>query len=1153
MQALTPPPVGKTPGSPPSPSTRKRGKTQSIINSFIIIALLLSVGAGTFVATKLKQGGIAYAAPANTAMTTYKNDLSRTGQNRNETILTTSNVNQNQFGKRVEYKVDGQVYAQPLYLPNVNIAGTVHNVAFVATEHDSLYAFDADQISSTPISTFLWHRSFINTPAITTVPSSSVGCYDINPEYGITGTPVIDPSTNTLYVVANTLENGVNTYRLHAIDLTTGNDKPGSPTLIQASVQGSAGTVTFNPAIHLNRPGLLLLNGVVYIGWGSHCDNDLAHYHGWIMGYDASTYQQVTVYNVTLNGTAGAIWQSGQGIAADGSNIYVMTGNGTFDANTGGVDLGDSFIKLSTSGGLKQVDYFTPFNQSCLNSGDLDLGSGGPLLLPTSNEMVGVGKEGRVYVVSRANLGQYTPDPNLSCGSSEENRTDIDKIVQELPPNTANGGVWGSPSYWNGPAGEFVYLVGVKDHVKAFQLNNGLLSTSASSQSPESFGYPGGNVAISSNGSTAGSGIAWTIGPNAVLYAYDATNLAKELYNTSQNSSRDGLPSYTKFSVPTIANGEVFVGTHSTLDIYSLLSTPPPTPTPTPTPTPGCPTNWSCADIGQPALTGGQSLSGGTWTIQGAGNDIWYSSDQFHFVWQSLAADGSVSAHVLSQTATNEWAKAGVMLRQSSDPGSAYYMVMVTPNHGINVQYRTAQGAGAQQLAAVAGTVPAYLMAARSGTTYTAYTSSDGNSWTAISGSSITLNMSGSILAGMAVTSHNSNALSTATFDTVSISTAPPPSCPTNWKCADIGQPGLAGSQSLSGGTWTIQGAGNDIWYSSDQFHFVWQSLAADGSVSAHVLSQTATNEWAKAGVMLRQSSDPGSAYYMVMVTPNHGINVQYRTAQGAGAQQLVAVAGTVPAYLMAARSGTTYTAYTSSDGNSWTEINGSSITLNMSGSILAGMAVTSHNSNALSTVTFDTVSISTTPPPPSCPTNWSCAAIGQPALAGGQSLSGGTWTIQGAGNDIWYSSDQFHFVWQSLAADGSVSAHVLSQTATNEWAKAGVMLRQSSDPGSAYYMVMVTPNHGINVQYRTAQGAGAQQLVAVAGTVPAYLMVIRSGTTYTAYTSSDGNSWTAISGSSITLNMSGSILAGMAVTSHNSNALSTATFDTVSISKTVP
>ncbi len=565
-----------------------------------------------------------------------------------------------------------------------------------------------------------------------------------------------------------------------------------------------------------------------------------------------------------------------------------------------------------------------------------------------------------------------------------------------------------------------------------------------------------------------------------------------------------------------------------------------------------CPASWSCADVGYPNIAGSQSLSGGTWTVQGNGSDIWNAEDQFHFVWQSLAADGSVSAHILSQTNTDGWAKAGVMLRQSTDQDSAYYAAEVTPGNGIVVQYRSGTGFYAVQQAGFTGTVPTYLMVARSGTTYTTYTSSDGNTWTPVAGSSIALNMSGSILAGLAVTSHNVNALGVVTFDTVNVSTALPPSCPTNWSCADIGNPALAGSQSLSGGTWTVQGGGYDIWGTSDQFHFVWQSLAADGSASAHILSQTNTDGWAKAGVMLRQSTDPGSAYYFAFVTPGNGIDVQYRTAQGAGAQQLIGFTGTVPTYLMVARSGTTYTTYTSSDGNTWTPVAGSSITLNISGSILAGLAVTSHNGSALSTVTFDTVNVSTALPP-SCPTNWSCADIGNPALAGSQSLSGGTWTVQGGGYDIWGTSDQFHFVWQSLAADGSASAHILSQTNTDGWAKAGVMLRQSTDPGSAYYFAFVTPGNGIDVQYRTAQGAGAQQLIGFTGTVPTYLMVARSGTTYTTYTSSDGNTWTPVAGSSITLNISGSILAGLAVTSHNGSALSTVTFDTVNVSTTVP
>jgi hypothetical protein len=276
---------------------------------------------------------------------------------------------------------------------------------------------------------------------------------------------------------------------------------------------------------------------------------------------------------------------------------------------------------------------------------------------------------------------------------------------------------------------------------------------------------------------------------------------------------------------------------------------------------------------------------------------------------------------------------------------------------------------------------------------------------------------------------------------------------------------------------------------------------------------------------------------------------VQYRTAQGASAQQSAGFAGTVPVYLMVARSGTTYTAYTSTNGTSWTAVSGSSVILSMSGSVLVGLAVTSHTGTALSTVTFDTVNISNS----ICPASWSCADIGAPALAGGQSLSGGTWTVQGGGYDIWGTADQFHFVSQALAADGSVSAHITSQTNTTGWAKAGVMLRQSSDPGSAFYAAFVTPSNGVVVQYRTAQGASAQQSAGFAGTVPVYLMVARSGTTYTAYTSTNGTSWTAVSGSSVTLTTSGSVLAGLAVTSHNASVLGTVTFDTVSVSTTVP
>jgi hypothetical protein len=524
--------------------------------------VLMSEGSGvpiTHAAT------IVRAAPANTAVLTYKFDNSRTGQNPNETILNESNVNSSQFGKHVSYSVDGNVYAEPLYVPNLTIGGHAHNVVFVATEHDSVYAFDADARSAIAP---LWHSSFINpSHGITTISSTVQNCGNITPEYGITGTPVIDLSSNTLYVVASTEENGSFFQRLHALDITTGNEKPGSGIAIKAQVKGTGsgsinGVVHFDAYQHLQRPGLLLLNGVVYLAFGSHCDHD--PYHGWVIGYNATTLKKAlnAVYNTTRNAARGAIWQSGDGLAADSvGNIYFMTGNGNFDANTGGKDYGDSVVKLATTNGLKVSDYFTPFNQECLNGNDIDLGSGGPVLLPTSNELVTIGKEGRIYVISRSNMGKYTAINN-PC--SNQNLTNVDKVLQESAPGTISGGAFSTPVYWNGSTGEYIFTSGASDHVKAYKLTNGLLSSSPTSQTPESFSFPGPNPFVSSNGTVANSGILWIIDPSHVLRAYPADNLGRELFNSQ-------LPGYEVFTTPTVANGEVFVGTSSTLEIYGLL------------------------------------------------------------------------------------------------------------------------------------------------------------------------------------------------------------------------------------------------------------------------------------------------------------------------------------------------------------------------------------------------------------------------------------------------------------------------------------------------------------------------------------------------------------------------------------------------------
>src|SRR5499427_7665249 len=564
-----------------------------------------------------------------------------------------------------------------------------------------------------------------------------------------------------------------------------------------------------------------------------------------------------------------------------------------------------------------------------------------------------------------------------------------------------------------------------------------------------------------------------------------------------------------------------------------------------------CPTAWSCADIGGATPAGGQTLSGTTWTVQGGGGDIWATSDQFHFVSQPLVEDGTVSARVVAQGNTDPWAKAGVMLRQSADPASAYYAIELTPGNGIVVQFRASAGANAIWLASTPQSAPAFVRVGRSGSTFTAFTSIAGATWTAPGGSAISMSVSGSMLAGLAVTSHNTAAGSTVTFDSVAVTAGSIISCPGGWTCADVGGATPAGGQTVTGGTWTVQGGGGDIWGTSDQFHFASQPVTGDVTVSARVLSQANTDPWAKTGVMLRQTSDPGSAYYAIEVTPGNGLVVQDRPSAGVNAVMAASLPGTTPAFVRVARSGSTLTAYTSADGTTWTPVPGSSITLGLSDPIMGGLAVTSHNTTASSTATFDSVAVlaGAPPSPTGCPTGWACADVGGATPPGSQTLSGGAWTVQGGGGDIWGTSDQFHFVSQSLAGDGTLSARVSSQGATSPWAKAGVMLRQTAAATSAYYAIEVTPSNGIVVQFRPSAGANAVTQAGLPGTVPAFVRVARSGSTFTAYTSADGVTWTAVAGSAVTLGMSGSMLAGLAVTSHNTSAASAVTFDSVVVS----
>lgn len=514
----------------------------------------------TSVADPTKFAGASVEANGYIGMLRYHNDPGITGQNLNEAVLNPSNVNVSQFGKLFSYALDGQSFSQPLYVSNVPVPNQgKHNLVFAATEHDSVYAFDADAQAT------LWTVNFTNPAAgITTVPAGDLagGMSPIQPEIGITGTPVIDGSSGTLFVVSMTKENGVYVHRLHALDITTGKEKFGGPVVIQASVPGTGGQVIFNSMQQLQRPALLLSGGVVYVCFGSY--SDWNPYHGWIIGYDAFTLAQVAAWNATPDGDEGSFWQGGASLSVDlTGNIFGIVANGTFDADTGGSDYGESVLKL-TPITLSASDYFTPFNYKQLNIGDIDFGSAGLTLLPDQpgpvpHLGVSTGKEGKIYLLNRDNLGKF------QSGSDSQ-------IVQSIPNAVGattldNGRNFSTATYWQGN----VYFIGTKDVIKQFELNNGQLSTSPIASGTHAYGFPGGNMSISANG--AQNGIVWAIeaGGSTALYAYDAMNVARELYNTTQAGTRDQFGTAVRFTVPTVMNGRVFVAGKSELAVFGLF------------------------------------------------------------------------------------------------------------------------------------------------------------------------------------------------------------------------------------------------------------------------------------------------------------------------------------------------------------------------------------------------------------------------------------------------------------------------------------------------------------------------------------------------------------------------------------------------------
>jgi len=499
-------------------------------------------------------------------VTTYHFDNSRDGLNAQETVLTPANVTSATFGKIGFFNSDGQVDAQPLYLAGLNVNGTAANVLYMATEHGSLYAFNAD------LGTQLWKTSLLGSGE---APSDDHGCNQISPEIGITSTPVIDRAKGAIYAVAMSKDASGNYHqRLHALSLTTGADLAGSPVEISGTYAGSGagsagGMVPFTPGQYAERAGLLLLNGTIYLAWTSHCDIGL--YTGWVMAYSESTLQQTTILNLTPNGSDGSVWMAGNGLATDANgNIYFLDANGTFDTSfdsngfPANQDFGNAIIKLSTAGGkLAVADYFEASNTASESATDTDLGSGGAMLLPDLTDasgtvrhlLVGAGKDKNIYVADRDNLGKF-------------NSTNNSNLYQELP-TALEAGAWSSPAYFNGT----VYYGGWNDTLKAFPITQAKLATTPSSQSAAVYPYPGSTPSISANGTQ--NGIVWALesppGGAGVLHAYDATSLSNELYNSNQAANGRDAFTGNKFITPVIVNGRVFVGTPTGVAEFGLL------------------------------------------------------------------------------------------------------------------------------------------------------------------------------------------------------------------------------------------------------------------------------------------------------------------------------------------------------------------------------------------------------------------------------------------------------------------------------------------------------------------------------------------------------------------------------------------------------
>lgn len=930
---------------------------------------------------------------------TQHNDLNRTGWYNEEIILNKKNVQPGSFGKLFSRAVDDQIYAQPLVKLHLNIPGKgTKNVVFVATVNNTVYAFDAD---SANVATPYWQVNLTaansRPPKNTDMTGACGGGYrDFSGNMGIVGTPVIDSTTNTLYVVARSLnENtGVSVQYLHALDITSGAEKPNSPALIAATVNGNGdgsvnGKVSFDSQKQNQRAGLLLLNGIVYITYASHCD--WGPYHGWILGYDKTTLQQKYVYNSTPDGYNGGIWMSGAAPSADANgNIYVAVGNGSVGKNGNASDLtnrSESALQLSSS--LAVQSFFTPNNYPDLEASDLDFGVTEMMLLPNTNLVMTSCKDGHIYLMNRNSLGGYNASTN--------------NVVQTIDLGV-DAHLRSSLAYYKGAQKEFAYSWSENALLKAFPFDRAAnkfdLSATISSGVQGPTGNNGALLAVSSNGSVDSTAILWasyaangdanqSVRPG-ILRALDATDVTKELWNTSIYAD-DNPGNYAKFVCPTVVNSKVYLATFSNqLVVYGLTGK----------------ASDQCSNtnvaLNKPVYASSVETNDfpAKYANDGNLNTRWsseYSDPQYIYVdlgarynicrialhWETaLGKDFKIQVSEDAQNWTDVANITGNVSYDNSIPlkASGRYVRMYGTQRGTEYGYSLWEfevyGRPSSNTCAAPTnlyTTDIYENAAKlHWTGYSAvkyivqYKTVAAQSWiqTTTANNSITSN---GLACGtsylyriQAICSSDTSEISSSEgFTTLTCNSNCNP-LPTRWSTLDIGEVGVAGSACYDNGVYELKGSGTDIWDTQDEFRFAYKTLVGDGDIVARVVDQDATNEWNKAGIMVRESLTQGSRHAFIALTSGNGVAFQDRTTTDGYSDNYNTGAGIkAPYWIKLSTTGTTYLAYMSPNGVSWTQV-GNPVNAGFGGGVpvYGGLAITSHDNSVLSTAHIDNYSL---------------------------------------------------------------------------------------------------------------------------------------------------------------------------------------------------